>query len=59
MRKRTIVVWSQFARNQKEYAQRLVDGEQFVIIHASQPIALVRPISVDDVTIVVKGETNE
>lgn len=55
----TFVVWTEFARSQNEYAQRLSDGERFVIIHNSQPIAIVQPINADNVEVSIRDDSNE
>lgn len=57
--KTTFVVWTKFARSQMEFVRRLSEGERFVIIHDSQPIAMVRPIKADDVEVTIKDDSNE
>ena len=48
-----ITNWTEFSRKGGEYVAALKRGESFLIVHNSKPIAVVRPISPNDVTISV------
>lgn len=48
-----LVRWSEFARQGKRYRRAIENGDRFVILADSRPIALIVPIELDDVEIVV------
>ena len=54
----SLVVWSDLARGQGEYMKRLMNGETFAIMHASKPVAIVRPLR-DSERLVLTLETEK
>ncbi len=54
----TVVTWSDLARTQKRYLERIIAGEQFVIMVAGNPVAIIRPLQENEtIQITVAAKT--
>ncbi len=49
-----MVPWSEFARNGSKYSKELEAGKEILIVKNSKPLAIVKPVDPDSVTITVE-----